>query len=56
MSINRKIALGAPTAAWCDGEYVGLRRKVCRFDTTVGFDFMHSHMSIWGWDGVVVIE
>ena len=54
MSANRKIALNPATAAWCIGQYAGLRRL--GFDAALGFDFMHFLMSISGWGRVVVIE
>ena len=41
MSTNRKIALISATAAWCVGQYAGLRRVESRFDAALGFDFMH---------------
>ena len=41
MSINRKIALIAAIAAWCIGQYAGLRRKGWGFDALLGFDLMH---------------
>ena len=55
MSINKKIALYFATAAWCNVQYAGLRRKGSGFDAALGFDFMH-FMSILGWGRVVVIE
>ena len=55
MSINRKIARYSASAAWCIGQYAGLRRVGSGFDAAIGFDFMH-FMSISGWGKVVVIE
>ena len=48
MSINRKIALNS-AAAWCIGQYAGLRRVGSGFDIALGFDFMHFLMSVSGW-------
>ena len=56
MSINKKIALILATTAWCIDQYAGLRRKVSRFDATLGLDFMHFLMSTSGGGRVVVIE
>ena len=44
------------TAAWCIGQYAGLRRVGSEFDAASGFDFMHFLMSISRWGRVVVIE
>ena len=41
MSINRKIALHAATAAWCFGQNSGLRRMGSGFDAALGFNFIH---------------
>ena len=35
-----KIALNIATAAWCNGQYAGLLRIGCGFDTALGFDFI----------------
>ena len=56
MSINRKIALIAAIAAWCIGQYAGLRRKGWGFDAVLGFDLMHFFTSIARWSRVVVKE
>ena len=56
MSISRKTALTLTTAAWCIGQYAGLRRKGSGFDAALGFDFMHFLISISGWGRLVVIE
>ena len=49
MSINRKNALNSATAAWCIGQYAGLRRMGSGIDAALGFDFMYFLMSISGW-------
>ena len=56
ISINGKIALNNVTAAWCIGQYAGLRRTGSGFDAALGIDFMHFLMSISGRGGVEVIE
>ena len=50
------IELISATAAWCIGQYAGLRRKGSGLDAAIGLDCTHFFMSISGWGRVVVTE
>ena len=43
------------SAAWCIGQYTGLRRSGLGFDAALGFDFTHFLMSISEWGRVVAV-
>ena len=57
MVLLKKIGLdrneyNSATAAWCIGQYAGLRRKWSGFDAALGFDFIHLYLfrdGVEGW-------